>query len=78
LFKGKQLWDGQKACPALGWKMAPHVCIMGGVVGTKQRKTGERPSTFFGGKRLYTLGKPCIIGERKTTRHGQNGADLVV
>ncbi|KRY95407.1 hypothetical protein T11_10340 [Trichinella zimbabwensis] len=22
--------------------------------------------------------KPCIIGERKTTRHGQNGADLVV
>ncbi|KRY81866.1 hypothetical protein T11_3620 [Trichinella zimbabwensis] len=25
-----------------------------------------------------TARKPCIIGERKTTRHGQNGADLVV
>ncbi|KRY63627.1 hypothetical protein T11_15139, partial [Trichinella zimbabwensis] len=49
---------------------------MGGVVGTKQRKSGERLSSFFGGKRLYNLGKPCIIGERKTTRHGQNGADL--
>ncbi|KRY97560.1 hypothetical protein T11_17606, partial [Trichinella zimbabwensis] len=23
LFKRKQLWDGQKMCPALGWKMAP-------------------------------------------------------
>ncbi|KRY95393.1 hypothetical protein T11_7208 [Trichinella zimbabwensis] len=34
---------------------------MGGVVGTKQRKTGERPSTFFGGKRLYTLERPCFI-----------------
>ncbi|KRY69537.1 hypothetical protein T11_5989 [Trichinella zimbabwensis] len=37
---------------------------------------GERRSTFFGGKWLYTLEKPCIIGERKTTRHGQKGADL--
>ncbi|KRY63964.1 hypothetical protein T11_18242, partial [Trichinella zimbabwensis] len=47
-------------------------------VNNGRRKTGARPSTFFGGKRLYTLGKPCIIAERKTTRHGQNGADLVV
>ncbi|KRY80440.1 hypothetical protein T11_11304, partial [Trichinella zimbabwensis] len=78
LFKGKQLWDGQNACPVLGWKMARQVRIMGGVVGTKQQKMGERRSTFFGGKWLYTLEKPCIIGERKTTRHGQNGADLVV
>ncbi|KRY95801.1 hypothetical protein T11_4584 [Trichinella zimbabwensis] len=40
---------------------------MGGVVGTKQRKTGERPSTFFGGKRLYTLERPCFIDKMERT-----------
>ncbi|KRZ01710.1 hypothetical protein T11_17341 [Trichinella zimbabwensis] len=50
LFKGKQLWARQKACPVLGWKMAQHLRIMGRDVRAKLPKTGKIRRRFFRGK----------------------------